>query len=402
MRRRLLAVLAVVTMGGAALVSLPAAQAADVDWSVCGGGITTNCVESAYANGVPTLPGQDTTDGNTVRDYPYAKGTSYDAHAVIFGVWHDANGDGSSLTQDADPSVLYTMTVRTTIRPREMSGHVKDATFSVHHDPVTGWEFTLQFRPTPVHFVGYAPGDSRICTITACGDDTWQATSDFAGTASGYVTDNTNTGLTTTERDERDGMFSAYNAQGEDVYYDPGTNSLVVLLANAHLTGTGALATGTFNTFLPTAFLEGTMNVPDPSTLSSGTVTVVRSAGGAVSSAPFTLTHVSGGIEINITGITYSRPTYTIHPGPGKPRYVHARKISTHKARVSFTKPASNGGHRINWYQARCHRLGRTWHGAKAFASPITVGNLPKGRVYCQVRAHNKLGYGAWSVTKHT
>ena len=42
------------------------------------------------------------------------------------------------------------------------------------------------------------------------------------------------------------------------------------------------------------------------------------------------------------------------------------------------------------------------WRAAKGTASPITVGHLPKGKVYCQVRAHNKLGWGTWSATKHT
>jgi hypothetical protein len=397
MRRRLLAVLASVAVClGTALVALPPAQAQDVDWPTCGPGVPTNCIESATAGGSPANLASTGTPG----DYVYAK-ASDDPHAVLFGVWHDANGDGSNLTQDADPSVLYQLTVRTTIRPREMSGHLRDANFSTHYDPTTGWEFTVQFRPTEVHHVGYN-GDMRSCAIGACGDDTWKASLNTSGSANGYVTDNLNTGLTTRERDERIGMFSAYNAQDHNVFYDPDTNSLVVQLASPHLTGSGALATGSYSTFLPTAFLEGTMNVPDASTLSAGTVTVVRTAGGVSSSAPFTLTHVAGGVRISITGITYSSPTYRIHPGPGKPRYVHARKISAHKARVKFTRPASNGGYRINRYQARCHKLGKAWHSAKGTASPITVGHLPKGKVYCQVRAHNKLGWGAWSAAKHT
>jgi hypothetical protein len=397
MRRHLLDVHAgVAACVGAALVSVPVASAADVDWVKCAGPVVTNCIENATANGSPAKVAATAVDGD---DYVYAKGTDGDPHAVLFGIWHD---NGGNLTQDADPSVMYVLTVRTAIQPREMSGHLKDAAFSVHHDPTTGWEFTVSFRPTPVHFVGFDGVDTRSCTINACGDDTWKATSNFAGTANGYVTDNTNTGLSVAERNERNLMFSAYNAQDENVMYDPDTNSLVVQLANAHLTGTGALATGTFNTFLPTAFVEGTMGVPDASTLSAGTVTVVRSAGGVVSSAPFTVSHTSGGIAIDITGVTFSRPTYKIHAGPSKPRKVGASKISTHKARVHFKKPANDLGRRINRYQARCHKVGKSWHSAKGTGSPLTVGNLPKGKVYCQVRAHNKLGWGVWSALKHT
>ena len=247
--------------------------------------------------------------------------------------------------------------------------------------------------------MGYNGGG---CAIGSCGDDTWRASLDYDGFVTGYVTNLATSGLGSTEISQSVRMVSAYNAQDANVFYDPDSNSLVVQLANPHLTGTGALATGSYETFLPTAFLEGTMNVPDASTLSSGTVSVVRTAGGASSTAPFTLTHVAGGIRITITGITYSSPTYRLHPGASTPRKVHAKKVSTHKARVSFRKPAHTLGHRINRYQARCHKVGKTWHSAKSTSSPVTVGHLPKGTVSCQVRAHNKLGWGVWSAVKHT
>jgi hypothetical protein len=395
MRRRLLVVLAsVAACLGTALVAVPAlpAQASTPGWGwpPCSGA-STHCVFSQTRNGGPIL--------NTDADQPVID--LIDPGTVRYGVVHDDFGDGSSWSGDVNPSDTYQLVVRTgSIRPREVLGNIRNVAFSIGSD-ATGWTFTLTFQPTPVHHVGYN-GDTRTCTIGACGDDTWRASLDYDGFVTGYVTDLASSGLGATEISQRVGMISAYNAQDANTFYDPDSNSLVVQLANPHLTGTGAVATGSYETFLPTAFLEGTMNVPDASTLSSGTVTVVRTAGGVVSSAPFTLTHVPGGVQITITGITYSSPTYKIHPGPGKPRYVHARKISTHKARVRFTKPASNGGYRINGYQARCHRLGKAWHSAKGTSSPLTVGNLPRGRVYCQVRAHNKLGYGGWSALVHT
>ncbi len=392
MRRRLLALLAAVALGTTGLLVAPAHAVSPPppgdDWSPCGGATTVYCVVSRTRNGVAV------TDTDTY--YPYAH--TLDNHTIGFGVWHNT---GSTLDGEVLPGDTYKLVVNTgAILPREVDANAQDVTFSRGGSPGS-YTVTLIFRPTPVHHVGYGV-DTRTCTIGACGDETWRASLDYDGFVTGYVTDLATSGLDATEISQRTGMISAYNAQDANVFYDPDTNSLVVQLANPHLTGTGAVATGSYETFLPTAFLEGTMNVPDAGTLTAGTVTVVRSAGGSVSSAPFTLAHVPGGVRIAITGITYSSPTYTIHPGPSKPRHVHARKVSAHKARVKFRKPAKALGHKINRYQARCHRAGKAWHKSKGTASPLYVGHLPRHKVYCQVRAHNKLGWGAWSATVHT
>jgi hypothetical protein len=390
--RRVLAVLATVAMC-ATLGSLPSApvHAADAeDWPICTTGGQQNCVVSQKLNGVDIDP-----TGDGYKPYVDLIGSG----TVRYGVYRVVGPDSYG---DVNPNDTYQLVVRTgAIRPRELYGNIRNVSFAVG-GTAGAWTFSLTFKPTPVHWVGYGVGDTRQCHVGACGDDTWHASLNYPGFVTGYVTDLAESGLTATEIGERVGLIKAYNAQEENTFYDPDTNSLVVQLANPHLTNTSAVATGSYETFLPNAFLVGTMNVPDPSTLSSGTVMVVRSAGGAVSTAPFTLTHVAGGIRITITGITYSSPTYRIHPGPGKPRYVGVRKISAHKARVRFRAPLASSGGRVNWYQARCHRLGRTWHYARATTSPITVGNLPRRRVYCQVRAHNRLGYGAWSATAHS
>jgi hypothetical protein len=388
MRRSLLALLATTSLcvGGLLVSGGPANSAPPApgdDWAPCGGAVTEYCVISRTRNGVPV------SDSDTY--YPYAH--TLDNGTVGFGVWHN---DGGSPDGDVPPGDTYTLVVDSgPILPRELYANARNVTFS-RGGGAGAYTFTLSFRPTPIH---HLPGG---CVIGACGGSTTRASLDYDGFVTGYVTDLASSGLDAAEISQRTGMISAYNAQDANTYYDPDSNSLVVQLANPHLTGSGALATGSYETFLPTAFLEGTMNVPDASTLSAGTVEVVRTAGGATSSAPFTLTHVAGGIRISITGITYSSPTYRLHPGPSKPRKMHASKISTHRARVRFMKPANTLGRKINRYQARCHKPGKAWRSTKGTASPLTVGRLPKGKVYCQVRAHNKLGWGIWSPVKHT
>ena len=402
MRRRLLAVLASAAMcAGAALVATSPAQADtpppdDQDWVLCTVGTDDYCIESATANGVPTTPG--TLGGGSPRDFPWVKFAV--AHVVVFGVYKDFNGTGNDLRYGVDQSVTYRLVVRTgAFNPREMTGIVRNADYTISKSVTGGWRFTLEFQPTSVHHS--APG---TCSVDGgCVSDTTKATFDVSGFASGGIEDHVGSGLSASEISQRTGMFHATNAQDSYDFYDIDTNTLVVRLANPHLKADGTpVNDGTYDTFIPNAYLTGTMGIPDPAALTGGSFVVTKTVGTTTTSAPFTLLHEAGGIRIKITGITFSRPTYRIHAGPSQPRRVSARKISTHKARVRFAKPASNLGYRINRYQARCHKLGKAWHAAKGTSSPITVGNLPKGKVDCQVRAHNKLGWGTWSVTKHT
>jgi hypothetical protein len=391
MRRRLLAVLACVAAClGTALVTVPPAHAdapppADgSDWPMCVG-TQRYCVLSQKVDGVDVTWG---ADGLAPYAYTIAGGIGFGAEEIT-------GGTRSSL--DVGVGHTYKIVVRSgSMRPREADGTAKNVTFTPGTDS-TGYTFSLTFQPTSFH--QRIPG---ACDIDACGDDTTRANIDYTGFANGFVTDLVSSGLDAAEQTQRTGMTSMTSAQASNVMYDPDTNSLVVQLANPHLAASGTVVTGSYEAFLPDAFLTGTMNVPNPSALSTGTVTVIRTTAGASSSAPFTVSPVPGGIRISITGITFSSPTYRIHPGPSAPRRVSAHKISAHKARVKFRRPAITLGHRINRYQARCHKLGKAWHGRKGTASPITVGHLPKGKVYCQVRAHNSLGWGVWSAAKHT
>lgn len=408
MRRRLLAVVAgVVTVGVAGPVPVPAVADAPppigTSWSACTGATDTYCIASQTRNGLPVAVGD-----TTVPYIPYVD--QLDAGTIRYGVVHNVSGDGGTTDGAVDPADTYSLVVRTgAIVPRELYGNIRNVTFT--RGGTTGaWTFTLTFKPTPVHWVGFDDADGggadpRSCTIAACGDDSWAASLNYDGFVTGYVTDLASSGLSSSEIAWRTGMVRAYNAQDENTFYDPDTNAFVIQLANPHLVGPrsapGAPATGSYQAFFPDAYLVNVMNVPDPTTVSAGSFSLVRTVGGTTTSVPFTVSRRPGGVEIDIPSITYSRPTYRIQVKPsvpGVPRSVRARKISAHKAKVRFVKPAANGGRRIDWYQARCHKVGKTWHRAKRTVSPITVANLPKGRVWCQVRAHNVKGYGRWSV----
>lgn len=400
MRTRLLVLLAsaAACVGTAFVAAAPAAQAKpapNVDWSLCTSATDTYCIESATADGVPTTP--EVT--GTPRDYPWVQFVG--DNLIDFGVWRETDDTGVHLANDVDPDVTYRLVVRTgSFIPREMHAIARNGSYAIGRSATTGWRFVVQFQPTWVHHS--APGS---CSVDGgCVPDTTKATWDVPGYATGGIETLVGSGLSDREIAQRTGMATFTNAQDSYIFYNIDLGVLEVRLANPHLTAAGTPVTdGSYDAFIPNAYLTGTVGVPDPTVLPGFTVT--KTVGSTTLPASATMTHLPNGIKIHIGGISFSRPTYRLKPRPtppGRPRAVVARKISAHSARVRFVRPVANGGRRIDLYQARCHRAGKAWHYARRTVSPITVKNLPRGRVLCQVRAHNVKGYGRWSALDRT
>jgi len=85
---------------------------------------------------------------------------------------------------------------------------------------------------------------------------------------------------------------------------------------------------------------------------------------------------------------------------PGAPTNVTAT-AGKHSGKVTFTKPADNGGAKIDHYRVKCTSsnggVARHKDGDK---SPIKVGGLTAGKDYtCTVAAHNKVGFGPASAS---
>jgi hypothetical protein len=406
MRRRLLVLLASMAVCfGTALVAVPAAQAFTYTvLPVCGPGDQV-CVVSAYRNGVPANTGADAEaapNGVPTEWYYVDNGWRDGIFSFNLGTKTNMSPGPDVDSKSIDASATWEITVNTgPYYPRELNGKMRNTVFTRGGNPTTGYWFHVKFNPVPVAWRFFDPSFS--CDMTGCGNDSTVA--DFVsgageGFSDGYVSDLADSS-SPAYVSARTGFVMASNAQYQsEPYYDRETNSIVVQMANPHLRAPGSPATGFFEAFLPYAYLTSQLGVPDTDTLTAGTFTVWRD--GTTTSVPFTLTRTATGIWIRVHGIGFSRPTFRLHAGPSAPRRVSAHKTSAHKARVKFRKPASNLGYRINRYQARCHKLGKAWHAAKGTTSPITVGHLPTGRVYCQVRAHNRLGWGTWSAVRHT
>lgn len=407
MRTRLLALLAGAALAAAGLAAATPAHANppfDTNWQICSSSSQAYCIESATQDGAAVLPDQDGSS-STNRDFPWI--SQVDNNLIDFGVYHD---DGSHSHLDyalIDPNAVYKLVVRTgTFVPRELDAVARNGSYTISRD-TTGWKFTLIFRPTAVHQTN--PTIHPCSYDGGCGDSTYKA--DAAYDQPAFATGGIQTlnpavsGLSAAEVAQRFGMYTFTSAENSYVFYNNDLNLLEVRLANPHLEadGTTPVTDGTYDGFIPNAYLTGTMGVADPSMLSGFTVT--KTVGTTTVPATATMTHLAGGIVFHLSGISFSRPKYQLRPHatpPGRPRAVVATKTGRHTAKVTFRMPLLNGGRAIGYYQARCQRLGGAWHYARRSGSPIYVTGLPVGRVWCQVRAHNVKGYGKWSALDRT
>jgi hypothetical protein len=366
-------------------------------WPRCGTAPDTDgkyCIVSVTEDGVAVPPVDTGTPGT--YDDPFVQRVN--AGTVRFGL-KTTTVTGSGATSSPEVSSGHTWVFRVNvggIRPVELSGALRNTDLSFGGNATHGQTFTVTFKPAPVAWLL----GSDCSVFGGCGDDTTVADTVYTGFASGYVTDDSTTGMTAAQISDLRGYVNVFNAQDAYWFYDGGRNSLVMRMANPHLSSPGVRAKGFFQTRIPDAMLIDQLNVPDPRHLTARSFSVVRTGSGAV---PITLTRVPGAVDIQVTGITFSSPEYVIHPKPtppGPPRWGLLKRVATHQVRATFRAPRADGGLPVKVYAARCRRGTGSWRSATAHSSPISVGSVPTGKVTCEVRAHNKRGWGPWSTPR--
>lgn len=402
MRTRLLALLTCAAASvGTALVAVQPAEAAFSYkvYDMCADDADgQQCVVSATRNDVPITSDYPSTPG--VHEWFYVdNGWRNGINGFNLNTITVPESGPPTASKSVDAEADWVITVNTgPYKVRELNAKTRNTVFTTGGSPGSGgYWFRIEFNPVPV---AWRWDDGPYgCDMTDCGTDATVAefvSDPGKGFADGYVTD-----LADFESPRyvaaRTGFVLASNAQYQrEPYYDSVTNSIVVEMANPHLRAPGVQATGFFETFLPNAYLLQQLEVPYPATLTGGSFTVRRA--GTTTSTPFSLTHTSTGIWIRVHDIGFSRPKFRVTPKPkppGMPRLTGVTKL-TGAARSSFLPPIADGGKPVDKYQARCHKAGGTWHYQLGTKSPITVTSLPPGTVYCQVRAHNVIGWGLW------
>lgn len=406
MRRRILALVTAVTACvGTALVAVPMTKANAV------GSFTykvfTNCdvdadgklcVESATRNGAPMRSGE-VPDTVGSHEWFYVDNGSRDGDFGFNLNTKTIPPSGPVVdSKSVDVNATWVITVNTgSYVPRELNLKAQNVVYSTGGNATDGYTFTIQFNPVPIAWRYFDSGFT--CDMTYCGDDTTTAdfvSGDNQGFADGYLTDLGDSSLGLRYAYARTGFYMASNAQYQaEPYYDAETNSLVVAMANPHLRAVGQPASGFFEAFIPNSYLTNFLHVPDPSTLTGTSFNIVRI--GSTYPPSTTMTNTGDGILIKVANVGFSRPRYRITPKPsvpGKPRMTKVVKISG-GAKSYFKAPLANGGRSIDRYSARCRKYSTSaWHSVAGSSSPLTVTSLPYGKVYCQVRAHNSIGWG--------
>jgi hypothetical protein len=281
--------------------------------------------------------------------------------------------------------------------PRVATGHGRDVTVGRS----AGGDYTFSITGHPVTLTQGCNGGWSCSTV---------ATSQYAAAFDATITDYAGWD----DVAQRNALFGLdyfgnvdQTSSPPEIVGDPATGGqqLLIRIANSHyLTDGTAVVNGHGELRIPNAFLKLAYGVPDPTTMTGASLTA-KLSGAAAGSGTVTISPESGAdaMRVVLDGVTFSARTVSVRRGtivPTRPRSLHGRRLSAHRARMAFA-PSTPRGAKVMGYRARCARIGgggtRYANGSR---SPIVVTGLAKGRAYsCAVRARSKAGYGPWSAT---
>jgi hypothetical protein len=371
------------------------------EWPMCGEGSDTDgfyCVESVTRDGLPVVDPDLSVDGSYEDPYIDLIGPG----DIRYGINHwVVSGGVPDVIGTLEPGVTWEWTVNVgPLEPVELFGHVRNPRLSFGGNPTDGNTFTLSVEPAPIAWEWGVLPDG--CSYDGgCGDDTTVAGLVYDGFITGYVTDDATSGLSAAEIAHRHGYVYSSNAEDAYTLYDPDTNTMVVRLANVHLSAPGVPATGYFDTFIPDSMLIHEYGVPDPASLTAASFTVRRT--GTDAPVPFTLTRELGGVRLKIDDITFSTPRFTIRPKasvPGAPRWGSVTRPQKRTVKVTFRRPVADGGHAIKAYKVQCARGVNAWTVRLTSVKPALFPHMTAKPMTCRVRAINSEGPGPWSTPR--
>ncbi len=157
---------------------------------------------------------------------------------------------------------------------------------------------------------------------------------------------------------------------------------------------------GHFETVLPNAFLRENFFIPDPGTMTPGSLVVA--GGGPMSTTTVTKAAPSSPVEIDVTDMTFSVRELRVRTGtitPTRPGGLRASRTGDRTAKLRYDLASSRGA-KVTGYQAQCvPRRGSTVVGRlRGNSSPLRVTGLTAGKAYeCRVRARSEVGPSRWS-----
>jgi hypothetical protein len=350
------------------------------------------CIVSATYDGNPLLDTDPNFDVFAINNKVGG------AKEVLWSV-QPTNGGPPDLS--AEIGHTFSVTIKTSVVPRVVDGFGTSMTYT-RSGPSSGkYMVTITGQPVEV-------SDQSNCTFPAGGPT-------CTGNAPG------SNAILQGEIDDYN--YTAYNGpsypagfvqsfDGMDMYTNiaetglppniiqsGGLNELELDLADYHFEHDGTTRVhGDFYLRIPAAFLSTFWGINDPSTLATDGLNASVGAGGGTLAV--TVEPGNTGVQVQITGLTFSRRKLSIKLGkvtPRAPTHITVKRLGSTSARVTF-RLAKPRGQKVKGYQLRC---GPTYYGtaitAKSKHSPLTVTGLGPVPYKCTLRARSKAGYGARS-----
>lgn len=360
------------------------------------------CVDNANAD--PCVVSATYDDGVTVHDL-YVSST--------YAPWASAEGAGGAKTvqwsfqplQASDLTAAlgktFSMTISTSVVPREIDAFGDSMTYT-RSGPSSGrYTVTVTGQPVDVQ-------DQNGCTYPPGGPT---CSSVAPGAPSAILQGEINDSNATIYHDPSlpPGLVDSF--YGMDMYTNiaetglppnliqsNGQNELQIDLADHHFEQNGTTVVhGNFYLRIPETFLATYWGINDPNTLATDGLNASIGAGGGTLAV--TVEPGNTGVQVRITGMTFSRRKLKIKLGavtPRAPTNVKASRTSGTTGKVTFT-PAKPRGQKVTGYKLSCKAANGSTVTFKSRSrhSPFSVALLASGQAYsCNLRARSKAGYG--------
>ncbi len=392
-RRSTLAVVALLALGAWGLTVGSAGAQSSTYWCSANPGLDP-CIVSATFNGSP-LPASDPNyDVWAIPD------TVAGASEVLWSVQPTFGGPGdlsAALGKD------FSITISTSVVPRVIDGF--GASMSYTRSGPSAGKYTVTITGQPVEVTdqdgctfppggptcsSVAPGPSQAILQGEIDDYNYTNYSDPSYPA-GFV-------------QSFDGMDMwtniAETGLPPNIIQSGGQNELQIDLADHHFEQDGTTVVhGDFYLRIPETFLATYWGINDPNTLATDGLNASVGAGGGTLAV--TVEPANAGVQVKITGLTFSRRKLLVKLGrvtPRAPTHVKARRTTGTTARLTFGV-ARPRGQKVIGYSAHCRALNKL-HRLRVVGkrSPATIEDLAPGVAYaCTLQGRSRAGYGAAS-----
>lgn len=400
MRRISYLVTGLLLLGGLSSVTAGSAHAStDERW--CGAGVAKPCIESFTYNGTP-MSASDSMDLTVSHFTDPGYGRTF-----VFSVQPDGSAPIPA-TLSAGDTVSFLLD-----------------TGAQHTDYISGFE-----HQTDVDVYQAASGDwmlrvtgSAVRVGSGCNDAAawpWPCPTVSAGDSVFFEGDVTAYDAVTNQ--DFVGFYAGTNVTYNGIFMDTDSTGAKVLSMEAvapryYDDGTTPVA-GSVHFRVPNVMLREDFGIPDPSTMTPGSMTGTVNG----SSASFSISQDpdGGGMYIDVSGFTFAptsgsprmRATLTRvkrtiqvrvgHITPTRPVIIKATRPAPRRAWIKHTLSTPRGA-KVTGYIAQCVAGSTVLKGTAApSAQGIAVSGLTPSRAYdCRVAATSKAGRSAWSSFAH-